>query len=307
MEAPGRQPAPAQAKDKAKPAKREARPRGGRGPAPAPHLPRSAAPSTGERRPRDRLAARQAHRRARASTCGRQGQRPQWPDRQGRRRGRAQPGAAPAPVLPAPAAPVAAAPDPDFGIPHEVEKLSACARHRPPPDRGQADHPAHLPHGRCPARRAAQAARRAQQGAGPRGIKLSVNDLLIKALAKALLRRCRSATSPSPATRCSASSAAPTSRSRSRCPSGLITPIIVDAAPRASPDRHRDEGARRQGARRQAAAARIPGRHRQPLQHGHVRDQAVRRGDQPAAGDDHGRRRGREAAPWSTTRSPSPP
>ncbi len=169
--------------------------------------------------------------------------------------------------------------------------------------------PAHLSHGRHPPRSrcsscAASSTRRSKRD----GVKLSVNDLLIKALAKALLR----------VPQCNVSfagdellqvSAAPTFRSRSSTPAGLITPIVVDAGTKSVSQISTEmKDAGRHGARRQAAAARIPGRHRQHLQPGHVRDQAVRRGDQSAAGDDHGGRRGREAAvSWSTARSRSPP
>ena len=74
-------------------------------------------------------------------------------------------------------------------IPHEAVKLSQHAQDdRAPPDRVEAAGPAHLSDRRHPARRAAQAARRAQRRPRkPRRQAQSVNDLLIKALAQALI------------------------------------------------------------------------------------------------------------------------
>ena len=74
---------------------------------------------------------------------------------------------------------------------------------RAPPDGVEAADPAHLSDRRHPARRAPEAAQRAQRRARkPRDVKLSVNDLLIKALAQALIEvpECNVA---SPATSCS--------------------------------------------------------------------------------------------------------
>ena len=89
----------------------------------------------------------------------------------------------------------------------------------------------------------------------PDGVKLSVNDLLIKALARALIR----------VPQCNVSYHGDTLRRYSRAdisvavaaPSGLITPVITHAdtkGPRR--DLVRDEDARGQGARWQADAAR---------------------------------------------------
>ena len=80
-------------------------------------------------------------------------------------------------------------------------------------------------------------------------------------------------------------------------PAGLITPIIVDADNKsvsAISTEMKDLAARARDGKLQPQ--RISGRHRSLQQHGHVRDQAVRSGHQPAAGHDHGDRRGREAA-----------
>ncbi len=217
----------------------------------------------------------------------------------------AQPGtAAPAPAAatptqagsaPSAAAPVAPTSLPDFGIPHEDEKLSGV---RKVIARRLTESKQTVPHYylAIDVRLDAMLKLRGELNAAleAQGIKLSVNDLLIKALAKALLQ----------VPDCNVSFGGDTLRRFSRAdisvavaaPSGLITPIIVDAGAEVGQrHRHRDENARRQGARGQAAARRIPGRHRQPVQPRHVRDQAVRSGDQPAARHDHGRRRGREA------------
>ena len=133
------------------------------------------------------------------------------------------------------------------------------------------------------------------KGLESRGVKLSVNDMLIKALAVALIE----------VPECNVSISGDQLLKYSRAdisvavsiPGGLITPIIAGAEAKiAVGDLEGDERARRPRQGGQAAAARISGRHRQPLQHGHVRHQAVRRGDQSAAGHDHGDRRRREAA-----------
>ena len=62
---------------------------------------------------------------------------------------------------------------------------------------------------------------------GKPAYKLSVNDFVIKALALAL-QRCPTRTSAGPKPPCSSTSI-PTSASRSRCPAGLITPIVRNA------------------------------------------------------------------------------
>lgn len=140
----------------------------------------------------------------------------------------AQPGAAPAAV----AAPVAAAPAasvPDFGIPYEAEKLNNV---RKTIARRLTEAKQTIPHiyltvdvrldTLLKLRGELNAALEAD------GIKLSVNDLLIKALAKALIR----------VPKCNVSFAGDELRKFARAdisvavaaPSGLITPIIVDAA-----------------------------------------------------------------------------
>ena len=127
------------------------------------------------------------------------------------------------------------------------------------------------------------------------GIKLSVNDLLIKALGKALVE----------VPECNVTYAGNELIKYSRAdisvavsiPGGLITPIVQDAErPQPVLDRHGHGRPRRAGEGGQADQRGIHRRHRQPLEHGHDGDQAVHRGDQPAAIDDPRHRRGREAA-----------
>ncbi len=127
-------------------------------------------------------------------------------------------------------------------------------------------------------------------GLESRGIKLSVNDLLIKALAQALIE----------VPECNVAFAGDHMLKYGRAdisvavsiPAGLITPIIASADVQERLGHlDRDEAACGPGPRRQAPAPAISGRHRVLEQHGHVRDQAVRGGDQPAAGHDHGHRR----------------
>ena len=80
-------------------------------------------------------------------------------------------------------------------------------------------------------------------------------------------------------------------------PGGLITPIVADAGSKsvsAIATEMKDLAARARDGKLQPHE--YQGGTASLSQHGHVRDQAVRRGDQPAAGDDHGHRRGREAA-----------
>ena len=131
-------------------------------------------------------------------------------------------------------------------------------------------------------------------GLESRGVKLSVNDLLIKALAQSLIE----------VPECNVAFAGDQMLKYSRA--DISVAVSIPAGPdhadhrrRRSQERvgdlDRDEGARRPCPRRQAPAAAISGRHRVHLEHGHVRDQAVRGGHQPAAGHDHGHRRGREA------------
>ena len=135
-----------------------------------------------------------------------------------------------------------------------------------------------------------------------RGVKLSVNDMLVKALAQALIAvpKCNVMFTPDQLIsfkRADISVAVST-------PSGLITPIVVGADTKSlSAISTESEGPRcaRQG--QQAEAGGIPGRHRVDQQHGHVRHQAVRSGHQPAAGHDHGDRRGREASVYRQRRT----
>ena len=132
-------------------------------------------------------------------------------------------------------------------------------------------------------------------GLEARGVKLSVNDLLVKALAVALIEvpKCNVMFTPDQLisfSRADISVAVST-------PTGLITPVVTGADTKSlSAISDRGEGACRPGAGQQAEARAISGRHRLDQQHGHVRDQAVRRGHQPPAGHDPGSRRGREAA-----------
>ena len=176
-------------------------------------LPRMAKAASGDRVIASPLAKRIAADKG-IDLAERDGQRPQRPHRQGRRRGRAARRrarrgrrSAPPPAQPG----------------ETPVRRGKAQRHaqddRAPPDRIQAAGPAHLPHGRHPARRAAQAARRAQRRArGARGEALGQRHADQGARPGAA-RRCRAATSSSPATRCS-SSAAPTSRWRSRSRAG---------------------------------------------------------------------------------------
>ena len=140
-----------------------------------------------------------------------------------------------------------------------------------------------------------------------RGVKLSVNDMLIKALAQALLQV--------PA--CNVQFAGDTLLKFSRAdisvavsiPGGLITPIVVDAgnkAVSAIATEMKDLAERARDGK--LAPHEYQGGTASLSQHGHVRDQAVRGDHQPAAGDDHGRSaRARSGPTWSTTRCRSPP
>jgi pyruvate dehydrogenase E2 component (dihydrolipoamide acetyltransferase) len=156
----------------------------------------------------------------------------------------AAPGAVPSPVAVAPAAPVArtAAPAalavpaptavPDFGIPFEATKLNNV---RKTIARRLTEAKQTIPHIylTVDVRLDALLKLRGQLNAAlePQGIKLSVNDLLIKALAKALVQ----------VPKCNVSFAGDELRSFKRvdisvavaAPSGLITPIIVDAGAKA--------------------------------------------------------------------------
>ena len=137
-------------------------------------------------------------------------------------------GASPAPAVPAATAtPVAAVPD--FGIPYEAEKLNNI---RKVIARRLTEAKQTIPHIylTVDVRLDALLKLRGElnQALEADGVKLSVNDLLIKALAKALIR----------VPKCNVSFAGDELRKYSRAdisvavaaPSGLITPIIVDAA-----------------------------------------------------------------------------
>ncbi|WP_194953288.1 pyruvate dehydrogenase complex dihydrolipoamide acetyltransferase [Sphingopyxis solisilvae] len=146
-------------------------------------------------------------------------------------KGAAAPAAASAPAAPAPAsaaAPAAADPIPDFGIPHEDEKLSGM---RKTIARRLSQSMQEAPHIYLTVdiRLDALLKLRGEFNASleSRGVKLSVNDMLIKALAVALERV------PS----CNVSFGGDVMRKYSRAdisvavsiPGGLITPIITDA------------------------------------------------------------------------------
>lgn len=142
----------------------------------------------------------------------------------------ATPGAAPAPATATPAstAPAAAAPTPDFGIPFEAEKLNNV---RKTIARRLTEAKQTIPHIylTVDVRLDALLKLRGElnRALEAQGVKLSVNDLLIKALAKAL----------EIVPKCDVSFAGDELRKFSRsdisvavaAPSGLITPIIVDA------------------------------------------------------------------------------
>jgi pyruvate dehydrogenase E2 component (dihydrolipoamide acetyltransferase) len=143
--------------------------------------------------------------------------------------------AAPAPVAklaPAPVAAPAPAAVPDFGIPYEAAKLNNV---RKTIARRLTEAKQTIPHIylTVDVRLDALLKLRGQLNAAlePQGIKLSVNDLLIKALAKALVQ----------VPKCNVSFAGDELRSFKRvdisvavaAPSGLITPIIVDAGAKA--------------------------------------------------------------------------
>ncbi len=140
----------------------------------------------------------------------------------------ATPGAVSAAPAPAAAA-TSAAPTPDFGIPYEAEKLNNV---RKTIARRLTEAKQTIPHIylTVDVRLDALLKLRGElnKALEADGVKLSVNDLLIKALAKALIR----------VPKCNVSFAGDELRKFSRAdisvavaaPSGLITPIIVDAA-----------------------------------------------------------------------------
>ncbi len=140
----------------------------------------------------------------------------------------AQPGSAPSAAAPAAVAAPASVPTPDFGIPFEAEKLNNI---RKVIARRLTEAKQTIPHIylTVDVRLDALLKLRGElnKALEADGVKLSVNDLLIKALAKALLR----------VPKCNVSFAGEELRKYSRAdisvavaaPSGLITPIIVDA------------------------------------------------------------------------------
>jgi pyruvate dehydrogenase E2 component (dihydrolipoamide acetyltransferase) len=140
----------------------------------------------------------------------------------------AQPGAAPVAAA-APAAAASPAATPDFGIPYEAEKLGNV---RKVIARRLTEAKQTIPHIylTVDVRLDALLKLRGELNKAHEadGVKLSVNDLLIKALAKALIR----------VPKCNVSFAGDELRKYARAdisvavaaPSGLITPIIVDAA-----------------------------------------------------------------------------
>lgn len=141
----------------------------------------------------------------------------------------AQPGAAPVAAAPAAAPQAVQAATPDFGIPYEAEKLNNV---RKTIARRLTEAKQTIPHIylTVDVRLDALLKLRGElnKALEADGVKLSVNDLLIKALAKALIR----------VPKCNVSFAGDELRKFSRAdisvavaaPSGLITPIIVDAA-----------------------------------------------------------------------------
>ena len=141
----------------------------------------------------------------------------------------AQPGAAPVAAGPATSAQAVHAATPDFGIPYEAEKLNNV---RKTIARRLTEAKQTIPHIylTVDVRLDALLKLRGElnKALEADGVKLSVNDLLIKALAKALIR----------VPKCNVSFAGDELRKFSRAdisvavaaPSGLITPIIVDAA-----------------------------------------------------------------------------
>jgi pyruvate dehydrogenase E2 component (dihydrolipoamide acetyltransferase) len=136
---------------------------------------------------------------------------------------------APVVAAPAPFAPAAPAAIPDFGIPHEVVKLSNM---RKTIARRLTESKQQVPHIylTVDVRLDALLKLRGELNASleSRGVKLSVNDMLIKALALALIQ----------VPKCNVSFAGDNMLQYSRAdisvavsvPTGLITPIIVDAA-----------------------------------------------------------------------------
>ena len=229
--APAAAPAPA-AEPKAEAPTPAAAPAPAPAPTPAP-APAAAAPvASGDRIKASPLAKRLAAEQGidlKALTGTGPGGRIVKADLEGAPAGAAAPAAAPTPAAPAAAAaPAATGPIPDFGIPHEDEKLSGM---RKTIARRLTESMQQSPHIYLTVdiRLDALLKLRGELNASleSRGVKLSVNDMLIKALAVALERV------PS----CNVSFGGDVMRQYKRAdisvavsiPGGLITPIIVDA------------------------------------------------------------------------------
>jgi pyruvate dehydrogenase E2 component (dihydrolipoamide acetyltransferase) len=150
-------------------------------------------------------------------------------DVEGAKPGAAAPASAPAAAAPAPSAPATAQ---DFGIPHEVEKLSGM---RKTIARRLTESKQQIPHIYLTVDIRLDALLKLRgelnKALEPQGVKLSVNDLLIKALAKSLVAV--------PA--CNVQFAGDTLLKFKRAdisvavsiPGGLITPIVKDAGSKA--------------------------------------------------------------------------
>ena len=137
--------------------------------------------------------------------------------------------------------------------------------------------------------------------------KVSLNDLIIKALAMALMRV--------PDANVTWTEGGMLHHKRAdigvavAIPGGLITPVVRHADTKRISEisnEMKDLAARARDP--QAGARGISGRQFGGLQSRHVRHQGLRRGDQPAACDDPGRRRRRSKSRWcATARSRSAP
>ena len=211
-----------------------------------------------------RLAAGAEHRPVRHS-----GQRPRRPDRPRRHRRCCRQGAAPRPAAAAARSGCAVGtghlvmPGPmEQAIPHEEVKLSNI---RKTIARRLTEAKQQVPHIYLTVDIQLDALLKLRgelnTGLDSRNVKLSVNDLLIKALAQALIE----------VPECNVAFAGDQMLKYNRAdisvavsiPAGLITPIIVGAEQQERlGDLDRDEGARRPRQGRQAPAAAIPGRHR---------------------------------------------
>jgi hypothetical protein len=166
---------------------------------------------------------------------------------------------------------------------------------RRPPDRGQADDPAFLPAPRHPLDALLKFRAQLNKQLAARGVKLSVNDFIIKACANAL-QEVPAANAVWAGDRMLKPQALRRRRGRGgrrralhAGPEGRAPEIALGAV-------GGDEGPRHAGARPQACTARICRRLLRHLQPRHVRHRQFRRGHQPAPWRDPRRRRGREEA-----------